>query len=55
MPINRIPDVVKSNFVPVSRAQLHPLLPTRQIPSLESPLLILNWRHIDFYHGQSKK
>ena len=55
MPINRIPDVVKSNFVPVSRAQLHPLLPTRQLPSLESPLLILNWRHIDFYHGQSKK
>jgi len=52
MPINRIPDVVKSNFVPVSQARLHPLLPTRRLPSLESPLLILNWRHIDFYHGQ---
>jgi hypothetical protein len=55
MPISRIPDVVKSNFVPVSQARLHPLLPTRQLPSLESPLLILNWRHIDFYHSQPAK
>jgi hypothetical protein len=54
MPINRIADVVKSNFVPVSKAQLHPLLPTRKLPRLESAVMILNWRHIDFYHAQSK-
>ena len=52
MPINRIPDVVKSNFVPVTQAQLHPLLPTRKLPSLESAVMILNWRYIDFYHGR---
>jgi hypothetical protein len=51
MPINRIPDVVKSNFVPVTRANLHPLLPTRKLPRLEAPIMILNWRHIDFYHA----
>jgi hypothetical protein len=52
MPINRIPDVVKSNFVPITHVNLHPLLPTRQLPRLESPLMILNWRHIDFYHAR---
>lgn len=51
MPINRIPDVVKSNFVPVTQAKLHPLLPTRKLPSFEAAVMILNWRHIDFYHG----
>ncbi len=55
MPINRIPDVVKSNFVAVTQARLHPLLPTRELPSLESKMMILNWRHIDFYHGQPAK
>ena len=52
MPINRIPDVVKSNFVAVTQAKLHPLLPTRQLPSLESPVMILNWHQVDFYHGR---
>lgn len=52
MPINNIPNVVKSNFVAVSQAQLHPLLPTRKLPSLESALMVLNWNHIDFYHGR---
>ncbi len=51
MPINKIPNVIKSDFVAVSQANLHPLLPTRQLPSLESALMILNWRHIDFYHA----
>ncbi len=50
MPISNIPNVIKSDFVPVSRVKLHPLLPTRKLPSLESALMILNWRHIDFYH-----
>ncbi|MBE7554442.1 MAG: hypothetical protein HS126_25605 [Anaerolineales bacterium] len=50
MPISNIPNVVKSDFVPASRVKLHPLLPTRTLPSLESPLIIFNWRHIDFYH-----
>ena len=53
MPINRIPDVVKSNFVPATQVKLHPLLPTRQLPRLESPLMIFNWRYIDFYHAHS--
>jgi hypothetical protein len=52
MPINRIPDVVKSNFVAVTQAKLHPLLPVRQLPTLESPMMILNWHHLDFYHGR---
>jgi hypothetical protein len=55
MPISRIPDVVKSNFVAVTRASLYPLLPTRQLPSLTSPVMILNWNHVDFYHAQAKK
>ena len=50
MPISRIPDVVKSNFVAVTQAKLHPLLPTRRLPALESPVMILNWHHLDFYH-----
>ncbi len=50
MPISRIPDVVKSNFVAVTQADLHPLLPTRELPTLKSPMLILNWRYVDFYH-----
>ena len=53
MPISRIPDVVKSNFVAVTQAQLHPLLSTRRLPALESPVMILNWHHVDFYHAQS--
>lgn len=52
MPISRIPDVVKSNFVAVTQAQLHPLVPTRRLPALESPVMILNWSHVDFYHGR---
>ena len=55
MPINRIPDVVKSNFVAVTQAKLHPLLPVRQLPTLESPIMILNWGHLDFYHAQLAK
>ena len=55
MPIGHIPNVVKSNFVPATRVKLHPLLPTRQLPSLESNLMIFNWLHIDFYHAQSMK
>lgn len=51
MPISRIPDVVKSNFVAVTQANLHPLLPTRNLPTLESPVLILNWHYVDFYHA----
>ena len=50
MAINRIPDVVKSNFVPATAVKLHPLLPTRQLPRLETPLMIFNWRYINFYH-----
>ncbi|NJN99118.1 MAG: hypothetical protein HC875_36015 [Anaerolineales bacterium] len=50
MPISNIPNVVKSDFVPLSKVKLHPLLPTRKLPSLESPLMIFNWRHVDFYH-----
>ena len=52
MPIGRIPDVVKSNFVAVTQAQLHPLLSTRLLPALESPVMIRNWNHIDFYHAR---
>ncbi len=52
MPISNIPNVVKSNFVPVTAAKLHPLLPTRQLPALESKLMILNWEHVDFYHAR---
>jgi hypothetical protein len=52
MPINNIPNVVKSDFVPASNVKLHPLLPTRKLPSLESALIIFNWRHIDFYHAR---
>ena len=55
MPINRIPDVVKSNFVTATQVKLHPLHPTRKLPRLESPIMILNWRHIDFYHSQLTK
>ncbi len=51
MAINNIPNVSNSNFVPMTEAKLHPLIPTRQIPSLESEMLILNWLHIDFYHA----
>jgi hypothetical protein len=50
MPISNIPNVVKSDFVPASSVKLHPLLPTRMLPSLEAALMIFNWRHIDFYH-----
>ena len=52
MSINHIPDVVKSNFVPATQVKMHPLHPTRKLPRLESPVMILNWRHIDFYHAQ---
>ena len=52
MPISNIPNVTKSNFVPVTDVQMHPLLPTRQLPSLESKLMILNWSHVDFYHAR---
>ncbi|MBI1880973.1 MAG: hypothetical protein HYR94_22565 [Chloroflexi bacterium] len=52
MPISNIPNVVKSDFVPASSVKLHPLLPTRKLPSLESALMIFNWRHIDFYHSR---
>jgi hypothetical protein len=53
MPISNIPNVIKSDFTPISKVQLHPLLPTRKLPALESALMLLNWRYIDFYHEQS--
>jgi hypothetical protein len=52
MGINRIPDVIKSNFVAATKASLYPLLPTRQLPTLEAEVILLNWRHIDFYHAR---
>ena len=52
MPINNIPNVVKSNFVPLTQVQLHPLLPTRKLPALEAELMIFNWAHVDFYHAK---
>jgi hypothetical protein len=55
MPISNIPNVTKSNFVPVTQVQLHPLLLTRKLPSLESKLMILNWSHVDFYHSLPAK
>lgn len=54
MPINNIPNVVKSNFVPLTQVQLHPLLPTRKLPALEAAVMIFNWAHVDFYHAQIK-
>ncbi len=52
MPIGNIPNVVKSDFTPATKVQLHPLLPTRKLPALESALMLFNWRHIDFYHAR---
>jgi hypothetical protein len=52
MPISNIPNVVKSDFVPATQVNLHPLIPTRKLPSLESALILFNWRHIDFYHAR---
>ncbi|HXV99425.1 MAG TPA: hypothetical protein VEC93_13460 [Anaerolineae bacterium] len=52
MPISNIPNVVKSDFVPATQVNFHPLIPTRKLPSLESALILFNWRHIDFYHAR---
>ncbi|MBN1991407.1 MAG: hypothetical protein JW953_01795 [Anaerolineae bacterium] len=52
MSINRIADVSRSDFVPATNVQLHPLIPTRQLPRQNSPIMIFNWRHVDFYHAQ---
>ena len=53
MPISRIPDVVQSNFVPLSEVKLNPLIPTnRKLSVIKSKLMIFSWQYIDFYHGR---
>ncbi len=51
MLINNIPNVSNSDFVATTEVKLHPLLPTRQFPNLETAMMIFNWQHIDFYHA----
>lgn len=50
MRVSNLFNVMSGVFFPTSRAQLHPIVPTRDLPTDYSRLLIVNRSHVDFFH-----
>lgn len=53
MPVSNIFNVVGGDFLPVSDARLHPIIPTRKLPIDHAKLLIVNKAFVDFYHTRA--
>lgn len=53
MPISNIFNVMGGDFFPASDAQLHPIIPTRKLPTNNARTLIVNKSFVDFYHART--
>lgn len=50
MRVSDLFNVMAGVFFPTSRAQLHPIVPTRDLPTDYAHLLIVNRSYVDFFH-----
>ena len=50
MRVSNLFNVMSGVFFPPSRAQLHPIVPTRDLPTGNARLLIVNRSYVDFFH-----
>jgi hypothetical protein len=53
MPVSNIFNVVGGDFLPVSDARLHPVIPTRKLPADYARVLIVNKLAVNFYHTRA--
>jgi hypothetical protein len=53
MPISNIFNVVGGDFFPVSDARLHPIIPTRKLPTDHARVMIVNKTSVNFYHART--
>jgi hypothetical protein len=53
MPVSHMFNVMGGDFFPVSNAQLHPILPTRNLPTNSARVMIVNKSFVDFYHSRT--
>lgn len=54
MPISNIFNVIGGDFFPVSDAWLHPVIPTRRLPTDHARVMIVNKSFVDFYHARTQ-
>jgi hypothetical protein len=50
MPISNVFNVVGGDFLAVSDAKLHPIIPTRKLPTDYAHVLVLSKLFVNFYH-----
>jgi hypothetical protein len=53
MPVSNILNVIGGDFFPVSDARLHPVLPTRKLPTDQAARLVVNKSFVNFYHTRT--
>ncbi len=53
MPVSHMFSVMGGDFFPVSNAQLHPVVPTRKLPTNSARVMIVNKSFVDFYHART--
>jgi hypothetical protein len=53
MPVSHMFNVMGGDFFPVSNAQLHPIIPTRNLPTNSARVMIVNKSFVDFYHSRT--
>jgi hypothetical protein len=53
MPVSNVFNVVGGDFLVVSDARLHPMVPTRKLPTEHARLLVVNKHSVNFYHART--
>jgi hypothetical protein len=53
MPVSNLFNVVGGDFLPVSDARLHPVIPTRKLPTDLARVLLVNKSFVNFYHTRT--
>ena len=53
MPVSNVFNVVGGDFLAVSNARLHPVVPTRKLPTEQARLLVVNKHSVNFYHART--
>lgn len=53
MPVSHMFNVIGGDFFAVSDVQLHPIIPTRKLPTNSARVMIVNKSFVDFYHART--
>ena len=53
MPVSNVFNVLGGDFLAVSDARLHPVVPTRKLPTEQARLLVVNKHSVNFYHART--